>query len=115
MASGRDYLTDGSIDWGDVAATMVGAVVTVMAYSVARAIGLVSAGLDRAIAGLEWFAVRVISTPFEGGLEVISTAWSSFIEFLPSLGPFAFPVAVIATTLSFAFLFWGVSRIVWSV
>lgn len=110
---GDDFVSGGSVEWGRVAAAMVGAVLAVLGYAAARWVSLWAGATERVLAGVAWFQASLIAVPFEGGVRVLTAAWGSFIGFLPALGPAAFPVAVLATVVVLSVLFWGVSRIVW--
>ena len=108
----EDFVSDGSVAWGDLAGAIVGSLVTVVAIAYVRAIGLAADLVTGFMSLLSGGYVRLISAPFEAADATLGTAWRSAETFVSGLGVFAFPVAVAVTVSTIMIIFWGVNRFV---
>lgn len=108
----EEFIDDGGIRWAALTETAAGAFVTLVAIAVADFFNLVSTGVVAYMTAAGESIGRVIRAPFVAGESAVATAFASTLAFLPSLGIFAFPVAVGTVVLTVLLLLWGVNRFV---
>lgn len=110
MANPDEFVNGGSVDWGGVAAGIVGGFVWLVGMAYAGLITMVGNGIQTALQGISAWTAAVVGTPFDGSAAVFETAWREWASFMTVLGPFAFPVTVAMISLVVLLVLAGVSR-----
>ncbi|WP_418284776.1 hypothetical protein [Halorubrum sp. DTA46] len=108
----EEFIDDGSIRWAALTETAAGAFVTLVAIAIADFLNLVSTGVVAYMTAAGESIGGVVRAPFVAGESVITTSFASAAAFVPSLGIFAFPAAVVIVVASVLLVLWGVNRFV---
>ena len=108
----EEFIDDGGIRWAALTETAAGAFVTLVAIAIADLLNLVSTGVVAYMTAAGEAIGRVVQAPFVAGESAVLTAFAETLSFLPSLGIFAFPVAVGTVLVTVLLLLWGVNRFV---
>ena len=108
----EEFIDGGSIRWAALTETAAGAFVTLVAIAIADLLNLVSTGLVAYATAATASIGNVIRAPLVAGESAVTTAFAETAAFLPSLGIFAFPVAVAIVVATVLLLLWGVGRFV---
>lgn len=112
MANPDEFVSGGSVDWGGVAAGIVGAFVWLVGMAYSGFITMIGSAAQTALQGISNWTAAVIGTPFDGAEAVFETAWREWASFMTVLGPLAFPATVAMISVVVLLVIAGVSRFV---
>lgn len=108
----EEFIDDGSVRWAALTETAAGAFVTLVVIAIVDLLNLVSTGVVAYMTAAGESIGGVVRAPFVAGESALTTSFAETAAFLPSLGIFAFPVAVAIVVTTVLLLLWGVNRFV---